>query len=127
MKQGFTLVELLAVLVLLSLIAVIAIPVVDKLIKENKEKLYQINVEMIEESARDWAAEHVLNLPEEIGDTKILTICDLEKAGKIEIDVKNPKTGENFYKDSFVTITKTEYGYEYDYDETSGTESAVCE
>lgn len=127
MKQGFTLVELLAVLVLLSLIAVIAIPVVDRLIKENREELYEINVVMIEEGARDWAADNIFSLPEEVGDTKTLTICDLEKAGRIEIDVKNPKNDKLFYKDSFVTITKTEYGFEYEYDENSGTENSICE
>ena len=41
MKKGFTLVELLAVITLLGLLSLIVVPVVDKIIKDNKEKLYQ--------------------------------------------------------------------------------------
>lgn len=127
MKRGFTLVELLAVIVLLGMISLIVVPVVDKLIKENKENLYQTNIGLIEEGARSWAGDNIFSLPGEIGETKKLTLCDLEKDGRIEVDIRNPKTGELFYKDSIVTITKTEYGFEYKYDENSGTESAKCE
>lgn len=127
MKKGFTLVELLAVIVLLGMIGLIVVPVVDRMIKENREKLYQTNIKMIEEGAKAWASANVFSLPENVGESIILTICDLEQDGHIEIDVKNPKNDQLFYKDSTVTITKTQYGFEYEYDENSGTESAICE
>lgn len=127
MKKGFTLIELLGVITLLGLLSLIVVPVVDKIIKENKEKLYQTNIQMIEEGARNWAAENIFSLPDVVGETKALTICDLEKAGKIEIDIVNPKTEELFYKNSRVLITKTDYGFEYEYDENSGSKMATCE
>lgn len=127
MKRGFTLIELLAVLVLLGLLSLIVVPTVINLITNNTEKIYETNIKMIEQGARNWASEHVFSLPENIGETIFLTICDLEKSGRIDIDVRNPKNGELFYKDSVVIITKTDYGYEYKYDENSGTKSAVCE
>lgn len=125
-NKGFTLVELLSVLVLLAMISLITIPVVDKILKENREELYQTNIKMLEDGAKSWAGANIFALPEE-GDFVDLTICDLEKSGFIEIDVRNPKTGELFYKDSYVRITNDSYGFNYDYDENSGTESAVCE
>ena len=127
MKRGFTLIELLAVITLLGLISLIIVPVVGKIIKENQEKLYQTNIKMIEEGARDWAADHIFSLPDVDGETLNLTICDLEKEGNIELNVKNPKNDKPFYKDSVIVITKTANGYEYKYDENSGSESATCE
>lgn len=115
MKRGFTLVELLAVITILGLLSLIVVPVVDKIIKDNKEALYQTQVQNIEQSAKNWASENIFSLPENIGDYIDKTICDLESDGLLEIDVKNPKTDEMFYKDSYVRITKTDYGFEYEY------------
>ena len=96
MKKGFTLIELLSVIILLGLLSLIVIPVVDKIIKENKEQAYQTNIKMIEEGARGWAAENTFNLPSENGEYVDLTICELEYSGKIEIDVRNPAYIHNY-------------------------------
>ena len=48
------------------------------------------------------------------------TIAELEEEGFIEVDVKNPKTGEVFCDDSYVTITNTGSGFTYSYDVDSG-------
>lgn len=124
MKKGFTLVELLAVISLLGLLSLIIVPVVDKIIKENKENLYQDQVKNIEDGARNWAANNIFDLPENGYINK--SICELEKAGFLEKGMKNPKTDELFYKDSYVTITKTINGFEYNYNETSGS-TYTCE
>ena len=118
MKKGFTLVELLAVITLLGLLSLIAVPIVDKLIKDSEEELYQTQVQNIESAAKNWASENIFSLPENNGDYVDKTICDLEKLGFLEIDIKNPKTDELFYKDSYVRVTKTNYGFEYKYFET---------
>ena len=120
MKKGFTLVELLAVITLLGLLSLIAIPVVDKLIKDSEEQLYQTQIDNIESAARNYYADKIFDLPENVGDYVDRTICDLEKSGLLEMDIKNPKTDELFYKDSYVRVTKTNYGYEYKYIENSG-------
>ena len=124
MKRGFTLIELLSVIILLGVLSLMVVPVVGKIIKENKEQAYQTNIHMIEEGARAWASEHVFSLPSNVGEYIDLTICDLETSGKIEIDVKNPNTGELFFKDSYVRLTKTEYGYDYNYVESGS--SLTC-
>lgn len=118
MKKGFTLVELLAVITLLGLLSLIVVPVVDKLIKDSEEELYQTQIKNIEDGAKNWASKNIFNLPESGYIDK--TICELERDGFLEIDMKNPKTEELFYKDSYVRITKTDYGFEYEYIEESG-------
>lgn len=115
MKKGFTLTELLAVITLLGLLSLIVVPVVDKLIKDSEDDLYQTQIKNIETGAKNWASENIFSLPENSGEYVDKTICDLEAAGFLELDMKNPKTDKIFYKDSYVRITKTDYGYEYKY------------
>ena len=119
MQKGFTLVELLAVLVILGLLGLIVIPLVDNILKDSREDLYNIQIKNIEEGARDWAAKNPLILPEK-GESTKKTIAELEEEGFIEMDIKNPKTKEAFCDDSFVTITNTGSGFTYSYDVNSG-------
>ena len=125
MKRGFTLIELLTVITIIGLLSLIVVPVVDKIIKENNQELYDIQIKNIEDAAKNWASNNMFSLPD-TGDSIEVTICDLEKSGFIEIDMKNPRTNELFYKDSYVTITNTSYGLTFDYDEVSGS-SYTCE
>lgn len=118
MKKGFTLIELLGVITLLGLLSLIVVPVVDKLIKDSEDELYQTQIKNIEAAAKNWASENIFSLPENVGEYVDKSICDLEKNGFLDVDIKNPKTNELFYKDSYVRITKTDYGYDYEYIET---------
>ena len=122
MKKGFTLIELLAVITLLGLLSLIVVPVVDKLIKNSQDDLYETQISNIEMAAKNWASENIFSLPDSGYIDK--TICDLERSGFLDVDIKNPKTDELFYKDSYVRITKTNYGFEYKYIETGN--SLVC-
>ncbi len=57
-KRGFTLVELLAVLVLLAVIGLITVPTVNKLIKNAKSNARAAQIQLIEKAARSWASEN---------------------------------------------------------------------
>lgn len=57
-KKGFTLVELLGVLVLLAVIGLIAVPTVNKLINNSKSKARKAQVTLIERAAKSWASEN---------------------------------------------------------------------
>lgn len=118
MKQkGFTLIELLGVVVILAVLATIAIPVVNNSISQNKEKLYQTQLNQIIKGAEDYYATHISELPENSGDTSTITLSELQKAGNLEYDIKNPKTGENFNPNTTVIITKSNNNYKYKVDE----------
>ncbi len=51
-EKGFTLVELLATIVILGIIAAIAVPSIGALIENTKTKAHNANVEQVEEAAR---------------------------------------------------------------------------
>lgn len=120
-KNGFTLVELLATIIILSIIGLIAIPAVNKTTKKAKDQLYQVQIDNIEDAAASWAADHPADLPSENGEILQLTIGQLKYAGDLEFDLKNPKTGILFPNDMIVKIERVQNSYTYEVDETSGT------
>ena len=56
-KKGFTLVELLAVVVVISIVMIVAIPSVQKALTSSKEGISAINRKNIEEAAKTLATE----------------------------------------------------------------------
>ena len=65
MKKGFTLVELLAVLVVIGLVAGITIPVVDKILDSSRRKAHEEQVKMVEKRAEDYLTTHMNLLTDE--------------------------------------------------------------
>ena len=76
-KKGFTLVELLAVIILLGLLTFVVVPSVIGFIKEAKEKSYQQQLSNLKESAIRYVSDH----------TDI--IDKIEKDGKYRISVND--------------------------------------
>src|SRR5574344_2677351 len=54
-KKGFTLVELLGVIVILGVIASLTVPTITGIIKNNKEKTYNAQVNTIIDAAKNWS------------------------------------------------------------------------
>ena len=121
MKKGFTLIEILAAIVILGIIGLIAFPTVNSIINNNKEKLYQSQLEEIKLSAEKWAYQNMKILPTDENSTITLTIAELKKAGLLQLDFRNPKTGELFPNDMALIITFKNNKYVYTIDENSGT------
>ncbi len=90
-KKGFTLVELLCVIVLLAVITVIATTGIMNLSKESKNNLYCAKIEMIESLARDYGKQYEKELNESAeyyeGYKSIkIKVNDLVVSGKLEAD-----------------------------------------
>lgn len=64
MRKGFTLVELLAVIVVLGVIALITFPIVSNSMANAKQKAYDSQVSFITESARKWSIDNTSSLSE---------------------------------------------------------------
>lgn len=74
-KKGFTLVELLAVIVLISLIMVIVVPQVQKVAKQSKVKLCKSKITLAEEALNLWGQDNYRCFSREDG-CNMLDNCD---------------------------------------------------
>ncbi len=94
--RGFTLVELLAVIVILGLIALVSVPAITGLLKSGKEDLANSQKETIELAAKNWASDiaNVGKLPSTDGSSICVNLSTLQQQGYVDLDLKNPKTGK---------------------------------
>lgn len=125
MKKGFTLVELLGVIVILGLIAMIAIPTINSALNSSREKAYNEQIKTIEDTARTYMSKNSLKLPDQLEGNKCsIRISTLQQAGLLDSDdIQNPmyKEGstdekenfENFNGSVIITFTGNKYKYEY--------------
>lgn len=114
-KNGFTLVELLAVLVILAIIGLIVVPTVDRAIKRSRQELYDVQIANIEDAGKQWALEHLSQLPEAGAQGVSITIRELIEGGYLEGRIQNPKNKKYFDDDrSFVLVSKVGNNYKYE-------------
>jgi len=77
MKKAFTLVELLAVIILLGLLGLIIYPTVNGVINNNKQKLHDKQINELIRHAETYAASNSSKLRMINGSKNIVTIDDL--------------------------------------------------
>lgn len=124
-KKGFTLVELLAVIILIGLMGIIIIPSVNKSINDMLKESYDDQVQTIELAASNWAADNPYSLPAEDGGVTTITLGTLKAGGYVDPDIINPDTDKSFPNDLLIEITRKKKNFTYKVVEGSGTESDI--
>lgn len=114
MKKGFTLAELLGVIILLGAIALIIVPLVSNSMQGSKETLYNDQIKSIELSLASWMSSN--QKPAE-GETITLSLSQLKEAGLVELDITNPMTEELFPNDMILRIINNNGIIEYEISE----------
>lgn len=95
-EKGFTLIEVLTVLIVLGVVVMIAMPVVEGIIKDSQQKTYISQLKGIRESAKMWTSEHIFEAPRRENESKVLNLEELIEGGYVEKNIKNPKTRKPF-------------------------------
>lgn len=113
-NRGFTLVELVAVIVILGVIATIITPVIQKTLKANKENVYNIMVDQIKDYTKDYLAKNTNQLPDNEGEISTIKFVDLKKDGLLQINIVNPITNNIISNESIVKVTKKNNNYTYE-------------
>lgn len=125
-RKGFTLIELIAVIVILSLIAMVVFPAINSVIKNSKEKAFDQQKATIIKAAKQLSYEKSFVLPEDIdgASSEIDIICLTSGCtidGKTidggyinEEDIKDPrKTTESLNGVIRITYGLNQYNYEF--------------
>ena len=86
-KKGFTLVEILAVVVILGIIMVISVPAVSKWISRGKAESKESQKSTLLMAAQSYAQDNKKVLPKAIGQTTILTAEELKNANYLKEDL----------------------------------------
>ena len=112
-NKGFSLVELLAVIVILGILAAIGIGVTSTLIdKANKDKM-DSQKNTVTMSAQTYMQNNKNLVPKIIGESIKVKVSDLRKSNYLTEDIKNTK-GESCMEKSYVRVYKlsnSEYTY----------------
>lgn len=87
--KGFTLVELLAVIVILGIIVAIAVPAIGNIISDARSSATDAEIELIEDAAR------LAHANEEFTDS--ITVKELQDKGYLEVSEDTPTTGSVTY------------------------------
>ncbi len=90
-KKGFTLVELLAVIIILGIIALITFPIVDKSIENSKQAALERSIDSILEAAHNYSTQNSLGYSTE---ENVIFLNELKSSGFLEIETINPVTNK---------------------------------
>jgi prepilin-type N-terminal cleavage/methylation domain len=103
-QKGFTMIELLVVIVILGVLSLIIYPVINRQMNKSKNDLYESQIKMITTAARNWGADNLGSLPSNDGEQINVTLGALQTLGYIEEKLINPKTKKEFDENIIITI-----------------------
>ena len=115
MKKGFTLVELLAVIVILAIILAIAVPTISSLIENSRVEAYKNQKGLLKKSATTYLASNANLYPSSAGESIFIRLSDLINNNYMSavLDPKDKSTCNSLT--SGVTVTNVglqNYSYE---------------
>lgn len=82
-KHGFTLVELLATIVIIGILSTVAVVGTTKYLEYTRNKTYDSYVETLENATKNYLEDNTSEIPE-VGSTKVITATTLYDAGYLE-------------------------------------------
>lgn len=118
-NKGFTLAELLGVIIILGILGVIAFGAIDKNIKKGMYQTCMTQERVLIEGAKAWVID---NTP---SSTISVSVSDLENGGYIDSNLKSPLTDSNYDSNTIVNIVVS--GSKYSYSVTYGNDEEKCD
>lgn len=108
-KRGFTLVELLATIVLLSIISVISYVSISSVIKKNKVNNCRNLIKSIEGASREYVSDNRYNFTNR--DDKVITAEDLFRGNYLKNEIVDPFTNEKVNSENVKIIISLKSDY----------------
>ena len=116
-NKGFTLVELIAVLLILAVILLICFPNLQSLGGSEKERQYSQMVESLCLAGQSYINSKVdsYNNLEDVGSTIVISINELISYGNVDEKLKNPKTKKLVRNDRLTYTILSDYTLSCEY------------
>lgn len=109
-KKGFTLVEVLGVIIILAVIFVLVFPSVTNILSQSEETIYQKQINTILNSTYDFTLKNPDYLPNN-NQNSYVTLGQLKYDGLIDTNIKNPKTNKKFPDNLVISINNVGSNY----------------
>ncbi len=122
-KNGFTLIELMAVIIILALLSMIVVPIVENSINSGKDELYISQIDSIKVSLKKYAVDKINSNIRNVGDDIYVSLYQLKTAGYVNLDIADPRSEKLIPNDMILHIEKREKSYIYEVLETTGTKT----
>lgn len=126
-KKGFSLIELMGVIILLSIISVLVIPSVDRAMRDFKTKSYNSQLQTIRLAANDWSTENLGKYAMDDGQMVTIVLGQLKSGGYLQDKLINTKTNEPFPDDMQINIVRVEDTLKYYVLDTTGSSTGNYE
>lgn len=132
-KRGFTLVEMLAVVIILGVILLVAIPQIQNQLANKKESVHEATLEMIYNATEDFTSADPSTFQKVYNDEAdrsayCITLQDLVDAGKLEAPIKNYKNGKELNLSYIVKAVTNQYNeFEYTFIESTDCDATSSE
>jgi competence protein ComGC len=112
-NKAFTLVELLAVIVLLMVIFLLVSPAITSVISQSEDTIYNTQINTILKSAYDYTLKNTNSLPS-IGNKSYITLGELKTVGLIDANIIDPSTSKLFPDNLVISISYVSTNSSYD-------------
>ena len=113
MKKGFTLVELIGVVIILALIALLAFPPILNSIRKTKAEISDASKEILYNAASLYVSENLNDFPKTNGNIFCITLNTLSSKEYLPTKVYDSATGEEIPLDSKVEVKVENNNYTY--------------
>lgn len=115
-NRGFTLVELLAVIVIIGVVSLIVFPNIMSSLSKSREKAYDTQKNEIIAMAKKWATNNMDKLDEYHLNNTYITFSVLKEEGYMAKNkIKNPKNREEMIGCIEISYNNTNNSYDYNY------------
>ena len=113
MKKGFTLAELIGVVIILALIALLAFPPILNSIRKTKGELSDASKEILYNATSLYVSENLNDFPKRNGNTFCVTLNTLSSKEYLPTKVYDSITGEEISQDSLIEVKVENNNYTY--------------
>ena len=125
-KNGFTIVEMLGVLIIMGVLLLIMIPTIDSVLLKQRKKLYNEHLVEVKDALKLWGDINADKLPVDSETPTSVTLKELKLEGLIVDEFKNPITDMCYANSNTFTITLNKKMYVYNVEELRDGKDEDC-